>query len=82
MFQRDHWIFIIQFLQAHNDDKEIVPNCNTNLQVKETHNDEYDVTGSDGFELLDVKQKIWTRCDGFGQTKINKTKINIYIVLE
>jgi hypothetical protein len=28
------------------------------LQVKETHNDEYDVTGSDGFELLVVKQKI------------------------
>jgi hypothetical protein len=56
MFQRDHWIFTIQFLQAHNDDKENVPNCN--LQVKETHNDEYDVTGSDGFELLDVKQKI------------------------
>jgi hypothetical protein len=41
MFQRDHWIFTIQFLQAHNDDKENVPNCNTNLQVKETYNDEY-----------------------------------------
>ena len=42
MFQRDHWIFTIQFLQAHNDDKENVP-------IE---------TGSDGFELLDGKQKI------------------------
>jgi hypothetical protein len=42
MFQRDHWIFTIQFLQSHNDDKENVPI----------------VTGSDGFELLDGKQKI------------------------
>jgi hypothetical protein len=66
MFQRDHWIFTIQFLQSHNDDKENVPI----------------VTGSDGFELLDGKQKIWTRSDGFGQRKINKTKINIYTVLE
>ena len=82
MFQRDHWIFTMQFLQAHDDDKENVPNGNTNLQVKETHNDEDDGTGSDGFELLDGKQKIWTRSDGFGQRKINKTKINIYTLLE
>jgi hypothetical protein len=47
----------MQFLQAHDDDKEKVPNGNTNLQVKETHNDEDDGTGSDGFELIDVKEK-------------------------
>lgn len=41
---------------AHDDEKENIPNGNTNLQVKEAHNDEDDGTGSDGFELIDVKE--------------------------
>lgn len=43
-------------LQVHDDDKENLVNGNSNLQVKETHNDEDDGAGSDGFELIDVKE--------------------------
>jgi hypothetical protein len=50
---------------AQGDEKENLLNGNANLQVKEAHNDEDDGTGSDGFELIDVKEN-------FGSTKMEE----------